>query len=270
MAKRSGQGTALRDVCAVLEELAPTRLAQSWDNVGLLAGDLSARVRRVLLCIDLMPKVVSEAKKKRCDLVVAYHPPIFRPIARLVMPNEGMEAQVFRCLSSGMAVYSPHTALDSARGGTNDVLLELCGARCEGPLEPTLDDATVGMGRIGRFEEHVSLASLCRRLKKKTGAGCLSLVGDPKARLKRVVVVVGAAGALPFALKLGAGDVVVTGEMRHHDALRLRRLGAHAVVLSHWSSERPALSVLASRLQAGLSDVSVKVSEADCEPFQRG
>ena len=197
MARKKSQGMLLREVCAVMDELAPTRLAQDWDNVGLLAGDLRTHVRKILMCIDLMPQVVSEARKRRCDLVVSYHPPIFRPVDRFVAPGEGMEAQVFRCVANGIAIYSPHTALDSAHGGTNDVLLKHCGAKLLGPLEPDPEDATLGMGRVGCFEDKPTLEALGRRLKRRTGAGCVSVVGDPKSTLKRVVVVVGAAGSVP-------------------------------------------------------------------------
>ena len=63
--------------------IAPMRLAQDWDNVGLLAGDPAASLRRALLCIDLTAAVVEEAVRARADLVMAYHPPIFRPVSAL-------------------------------------------------------------------------------------------------------------------------------------------------------------------------------------------
>ena len=102
------------DVCAALEEIAPIALAQSWDNVGLIVGDRNARVRRVLLCIDLTPEVAAEAVRRKADLVFAYHPPIFKPITRLTVPSRGTEAAVYRCVRHGIAVHSLHTALDAA------------------------------------------------------------------------------------------------------------------------------------------------------------
>ena len=84
----------------------------------------------------------------------------------------------------------------------------------------------------------------------------------------RALVAVGAAGSLPLSLPLGLGDVVVTGEIRHHDALQLARLGCAAVALSHWSSERPSLVHLARRL-GERGGIEALVSEADREPFAR-
>jgi dinuclear metal center YbgI/SA1388 family protein len=121
-------------VCAALETLAPLNAAESWDNVGLLAGDGDARVRRALLCIDLTPPVVAEAIAASCQLVIAYHPPIFKPIARLDGSGTGTDALLFRCIAHRVAIYSPHTALDCADGGTNDVLARLCGVTKPAPV----------------------------------------------------------------------------------------------------------------------------------------
>ena len=128
MSTKPRRATAtLGDVCDGLEQIAPIALAQSWDNVGLLAGDPNAVVRRVMLCIDLMPAVVAEAIDANVELIVAYHPPIFKPLARLVADSRETDSQVFDCIAAGIAIYSPHTAYDAAEGGTNDVIAELCG-----------------------------------------------------------------------------------------------------------------------------------------------
>jgi len=133
--KRGPGQVCLADVCRALEEIAPLRLAQDWDNVGLLAGDENAAVRRVLLCIDLTGPVVEEAITRKADLVMAYHPPVFRPISRLHGHSRETDAHVFRCVAAGIAIYSTHTALDAAEGGTNDVLAGLCGVKQTHPLE---------------------------------------------------------------------------------------------------------------------------------------
>ena len=60
-----------------MEAIAPTRHAEAWDNVGLLAGDPAQEVTRAMLAIDYTPEVACEAAGENCDLIVAYHPPIF-------------------------------------------------------------------------------------------------------------------------------------------------------------------------------------------------
>lgn len=125
----------IADLCTAMESIAPPALAQPWDNAGLLAGDMQAALGRVLLCIDLTPPVTAEAVAANADCVLAYHPPILKPVSRLLASGNGQECAVFHCVRSGIAVYATHTALDAADGGTNDVLARLCGIEQTVPLE---------------------------------------------------------------------------------------------------------------------------------------
>ena len=119
----------LKDLVAVLEELAPTTEAEAWDNVGLLVGDLAQAVTRVLLTVDYTAAVADEAYARRCDVVVSYHPPIFEALTRI-----DASSLVFQAIQRGIALYSPHTALDVVEGGTNDVLADVLGMRDRTPL----------------------------------------------------------------------------------------------------------------------------------------
>ncbi len=361
------------DVCRIMETIAPIALAQSWDNVGLLAGDPRASAKKILTCIDLTPSVVNEAIAKRVDLVLAYHPPIFKPMTTLRADSAGTDAVVFRCIRNGIAVYATHTALDAADGGTNDVIASLCGIAQTEPIEyvprpgvnerklvvtvpsqqvdavaeamfragaghigeyshcsfrlagqgtflgsettnPALGrrgrfefvdeirfEAVVpanalpavvaslveahpyeqpaydiypldappvrGIGRCGRLPRPTTLLGLGRKLKRATKARGVQIVGPPDRKLDGAVIVVGAAGSLPFRLPLTRSDVIVTGEIRHHDALTIERRDSTAIALGHWTSERPVLASLGDRIKKQLAGVSVTVSSADREPF---
>ena len=119
----------LREIIALLEEFAPTRYAESWDNVGLLIGDQQQQVTKILLAIDYTPEVAAEAQQQNCEMVIAYHPPIFSPVKRLTAPD-----LIFDAVRRGVAIYSPHTALDVAPGGTNDLLADILGLQDRRPL----------------------------------------------------------------------------------------------------------------------------------------
>jgi dinuclear metal center YbgI/SA1388 family protein len=119
----------LSNLLQILDEIAPTRLAESWDNVGLLVGDPAQSISRALLAIDYTPQVAAEAAEQRCELVIAYHPPIFNAVKRITAPG-----LLFDAIRHGIAIYSPHTALDVADGGTNDLLADVLGLRERQPL----------------------------------------------------------------------------------------------------------------------------------------
>jgi len=118
------------DVLCAMEGIAPTRCAESWDNVGLIVGDAQREIGTdavILLTIDLTPAVVDEAIEAGAKCIIAYHPPIFSAVKRFVASTP-RAAALLRCAEAGVAVYSPHTALDAAPGGVADWLLEMaCG-----------------------------------------------------------------------------------------------------------------------------------------------
>ncbi len=375
--KSRGNGLTVAGLCDAMEKIAPTWTAAEWDNVGLLAGSTAWPLARAMLAIDLTADVLDEAIRGRCDAIVAYHPPVFRAVKRLRVDRGTPEGLAAEAIANRIAVYSPHTALDAAPGGTNDTLAELAGiadpvafasavspaSRCklvvfvpseqlekvaaavfdagggrigdythcsyrlagEGtffgtdatnpavgnrgriervaeirlevifdknwladviaavrrshpyeepafdvyPLEP-LPAGPHGQGRMGALKKPIRLAALAKSITKKIDAPETTLVGKSSETIRRGFVCVGAAGSLPFEIpgvKLGRGDVVITGEIRHHDALRYNRAGACAIALGHWASERPALRLLAERLRDALPGVSFVVSRNDRNPF---
>src|SRR4051812_16917027 len=115
----------LSEAIDALEAIAPTKYAESWDNVGLLAGDPSQEISSALLTIDYTPEVAAEAEGRRSDLIIAYHPPIFAALKRITTSDSGK--LIFDAIRRNVAIYSPHTALDVADGGTNDMLADAVG-----------------------------------------------------------------------------------------------------------------------------------------------
>lgn len=125
----------VRDLVAVLESIAPLSFAESWDRVGLLVGDESRELRGpVLLTIDLNQSVLDEAACLGAGMIVAYHPPIWEPMARLTT-RDAAQRLVLTAVEKGIAIYSPHTALDAVEGGISDWLCEgLSGSEREGKI----------------------------------------------------------------------------------------------------------------------------------------
>jgi dinuclear metal center YbgI/SA1388 family protein len=114
------------DLTKHLDRFAPPALAAEWDNVGLIVGDPSANVERVLTCLTVTPPVVAEAVDTRVQLIITHHPMLFRASKRLTtITAEGR--MLLELIRAGVAVYSPHTAFDNTTGGINDVLARRLG-----------------------------------------------------------------------------------------------------------------------------------------------
>ena len=106
-----------------MEAVAPARLAESWDNVGLLLGDRAAPCGRVLVAVDWTAAVMEEALALGVAAVVSYHPPIFEAMKRLAS-DDPRQRILLDAAQAGIALLSPHTALDAVKGGVNDWLAE--------------------------------------------------------------------------------------------------------------------------------------------------
>ena len=111
----------------VLEQVAPTSHAETWDNVGLLLEPSPPqRIEQLAITNDLTEEVLEELLQLwgngGCGLVVSYHPPIFKALKRLTQ-SSSKERVLVRAMEAGLAIYSPHTALDNMEGGINDWLL---------------------------------------------------------------------------------------------------------------------------------------------------
>ncbi|MCH2143919.1 MAG: Nif3-like dinuclear metal center hexameric protein [Phycisphaerales bacterium] len=133
-----------------LEEIAPLRHAESWDNTGELISGVTSKVERVLLTIDLTEPVLAEAIDANVDSVIAYHPPIFSPLQRIDAgtPTGRITLGAIR---AGLHVYSPHTALDATPGGVNDWLADCFGSGDRRALEQAADGKTGSMCKIVTF-----------------------------------------------------------------------------------------------------------------------
>lgn len=173
--------TTVGDVAAWLERFAPRRLAESWDNVGLLWGDPGAPVRTIMACLTVTPTTADEAIDGPADLIVSHHPVLFRG-TKSVRADHRETGFLWRLARRGISILSPHTAFDNTVGGINDLLAERLGLREVGPLragpqsqdfkvvifatesdrEPVLAAAfSAGAGRIGDYLE-CSFATLGR------------------------------------------------------------------------------------------------------------
>src|SRR5688572_28798032 len=129
--------TRVSDVVGYLTGLAPLSLAEKWDNVELLIGDNSSAVRRVMTCLTLTPDVAHEAVARQADLVVSHHPVFFKPVQKLTA-GDPQGRMLLELIGARVAVFSAHTAFDSARDGINQQLAELLELQDIAPLRPAV------------------------------------------------------------------------------------------------------------------------------------
>jgi len=125
--------TTVADIVGAVDRLAPFRLAEAWDNVGLLLGDPGREVGRLLVSLDVTEAVCDEAERVGAEALLAHHPLIFTALARLTTDTPTGRLAL-RLAGAGRAVISAHTNLDAADGGLCDILAGMVGLGDTKPL----------------------------------------------------------------------------------------------------------------------------------------
>jgi dinuclear metal center YbgI/SA1388 family protein len=127
--------TTVADLTAWLEQFAPSRLAEPWDNVGLLWGDPAAPVERVMTCLTVTPTSAAEAVREQAGLIVSHHPVLFREVKK-IRADWPATGYLWSLARSGIAIASPHTAFDNTHEGINDILCRRLGLVEVAPMRP--------------------------------------------------------------------------------------------------------------------------------------
>jgi dinuclear metal center YbgI/SA1388 family protein len=255
---------AIEALHAFLEKFAPPRLAESWDNIGLLVGDRRTDVRRLMTCLTVTPTTVDEAIGGRADLIVTHHPLPFLAVKRLTSDTTAGR-MLLKLIAAGVAVYSPHTAFDSAAEGINQRLAEGLGLTDIAALVPHLEGQ--GAGRWGKISGSLALGELAQRLMKFLGIANLQMVGDAEQKIRTVAVACGAAGEFLEVARKTLSDAMVLGEARFHTCLEAEAWGIGLLLPGHFASERFAVEDLAGLLGRQFPEVQVWASQQERDPL---
>ena len=255
----------IEDIAAFLEQFAPPELAEDWDNVGLLVGDRHRSVGRVMTCLTVTPASAAEAIERRAELIVAHHPLPFQPLKRLTADTT-VGRLLLDLTAVRIAVYSPHTALDSAPKGINQRLAAGLGLRGIWPLVP--HDQRQGAGRWGWLPEPLTLGQLADRVKEFLLIERLQMVGDSERSIRTVAVACGAGGELLNAAREVGCDCMVIGETRFHTCLEAEAAGIGLLLPGHYASERFAVDSLAEALAGQFPELEVWASRREQDPVR--
>lgn len=279
-----------------LNQIAPLQLAGSWDNVGPLLESVphpsltKIQDEKILLTIDLTESVFEEALAGGYTCIVTYHPIIFGGLKRLTL-DHSQSRTLLRAAQAGIAIYSPHTALDAVSGGVCDWLVACSLSEQKPsypfefkqdfvtytPIEPDLNDATQGAGRVCQLNIPISIAELCRNLEKNLSRSLSQIQQKPYLRLalssqvnieqkvSKIAFCPGAGGSL--FKPLNDVDLLITGEMSHHDLLARTQSGTSVILTEHSRCERGYLQSYQSLIMKSLA-VQVGIAQSDDDPLQ--
>ncbi|SFK56997.1 Nif3-like dinuclear metal center hexameric protein [Geodermatophilus ruber] len=261
----------LGEVVAALEGRYAPALAEDWDAVGLVCGDPDEPVRRVLFAVDPVGAVVDEVVETGADLLVTHHPLLLTPVHG-VPADDPKGRLVHRLIRAGAGLFVAHTNADRAPAtGVNDALAGVLGLIDPRPVLPAASDPRVGLGRVGRLAEPMSLRGFAERVAAAlpVTAGGVRAAGDPDRRVATVAVCGGSGGSLLPAAAAAGADVLLTSDLKHHPVSEALEVPGPALVdVAHFASEWPWLPVAADLLARDLGNrVEVAVSTRRTDPW---
>ncbi len=236
------------DVVLAMEGLAPLSLAEEWDNVGLMVGDPDREVSKIIVMLDLDENGLKEALDVEADMIITHHPFIMSPLKSVT------DKTLLGVIENKIAVCSMHTNLDRAAEGVNFVLAQTVG------LENIEDVLFEGFEAKGGHVEECSFGDYLQHIKLSLNIGHLRYVGDKDKEISKVCVIGGSGGDFIPAVAEQGFDVLLTADVKYHQAQLAQKLGLLVIDAGHFETENPVIYRVARYLMDKFEDVDVITS----------
>ncbi len=244
-----------RDIVSIMEEYANPALKEDWDNVGLLVGEYSASVNKVLIALDAVEQVVDEAIQIGANMIITHHPIIFKPVKN-INDESHLGKKLLKLIKNNICVYCSHTNLDIALGGTNDTLFDRLDLINKETLKKSINDSfEYGLGRVGELQKEMTLENFAGFIKEKICANFVNYIGDSTKPIKKVGICTGSSASIDFFMeaKNKGCDVYITGDITYHIAQIALEMDLCLIDATHYYSEDIVTKILENHLKEQLN-----------------
>lgn len=201
----------INDIFALLEELCPLSLQESWDHSGLQIGNVNKQVENILICLNVDEHTINQAIKNKCNLIISHHPLLFHSIHTIDL-NKKHSKNIEKVIKNDICVISLHTNYDKTR--MNTILLE-----CLGCLNiKAIDD--VGILRVGDLKESLKFNDFIHLLKQTFGLKYIRYVGTKLDLIQKICICAGS-GHDEIEKAFEHCDVYITGDLTYTHAMSI-------------------------------------------------
>ena len=248
-----------------LESLSPPEFAEEWDNIGLLAGRRDKEVRTVYIALDATDAVIEEAVRLGADLLLTHHPLIFKKMSR-VNTDDFIGRRVCELIRNDISYYAMHTNFDVM--GMADAAADELSLKDRRVLDVTYEDdiSKEGCGRVGELKDSMRVEALAGLVKEKFHVPNVRVFGDLDSPVRTVAVMPGSGGGfIQDALAAGA-DVMITGDVGHHEGIDAVAQGLAVIDAGHYGIEKLFIYYMEEFMKRELPGVQIYKAEIR-EPF---
>lgn len=224
------------EILNLLEEVAPKHYACEWDNVGLLVGDKKKEVRRIYLALDATDEVIEEAVLKQADLLLTHHPLIFSGQKQVVEDNF-IGRRISKLIKNDISYCVMHTNFDVA------VMADLATERILLQQPETLDVTLTengrefGIGKVGMLSHKMTVKEVAELVKEKFELPDVKVFGDLHKVVQRAAISPGSGKSEVKPALLKHAEVLITGDIDHHDGIDAVAQGLCIIDAGHYGLE---------------------------------
>lgn len=227
----------LNEIIKVLEKRFPISNKEEWDNVGLMVGRRKREVKKIQLSLDVTTASLENAIKNNVDLIISHHPMIFSGVKK-VNSDTILGEKILTAIENNIAIYSLHTNLDSTEGGLNDYVGEKLNLK-NGKIIDEVNNENFGIGRIYSLENKITFEEFVEKIKSIFLTNNLRVVKnqDEELYIKKIAIVNGSGSSYWRKAKKMGADLLITGDIKYHEALDSLEEGFCMIDIGHYETE---------------------------------
>lgn len=255
-----------KEITDIIEKRYPKNAALEFDNVGLQAGRSDKEVKRIYLALDATGEVIADAVCKKADMLITHHPLIFSPL-KSVTDEDFVSRRILQLIQHDISYYAMHTNYDVlGMAALAEKQLELQNAEV---LDVTaeINGKVEGIGRIGELKKMLSLKECCTYVKESLKLEYVKVFGSMEQQVKRLAISPGAGKSAILPALEKEADVLVTGDIGHHDGLDAVEQGLSVIDAGHYGTEYIFIEDMKKFLKEQLPDITIETAEIQV-PFQ--
>ena len=249
-----------RDVMNVIEKEYPLNYALSWDNVGLLVGRDDKEVKKIYIALDATDEVIDEAVKNGADMLITHHPMIFSPIKK-IHNLDFVGGRILKLIQNDISYYAMHTNYDVlgmaelSGDKMNMKDAEILEVTAEGDIGE--EDEPEGIGRVSDLEIPMTLRECCEDVKDAFHLGTVKVFGNLEDKVKRIAICPGSGKSVIQAALDKHADVLITGDIGHHDAVDAAAQGMVIIDAGHYGLEHIFVSYMKEYLERRCENIEI-------------
>ena len=256
-----------KEFISQIEKDYPLKYALEWDNVGLLVGMRDKEIRKVYIALEVTPDVVKAAIEQSVDIIITHHPLIMQPMKRIT--NECfLTKAIIELLQNDILCYAMHTNYDVLRMGKlasarlglqNTKPLDIV-AKVEKKLETAevQEEEELGIGEVGDLEVATTLQGVAQIVKEKFQLSEVKIFGELDKNIQKVAIVPGSGKSLITTAVANKADVLITGDIGHHDGLDALVEGLTIIDAGHYGTEYIFIEDMKNYMQKNFADIQVQ------------